>query len=127
VGCVHPSQKKWTHNLVTDSNSILGNAMHCSGADSKWYTVKCVKWGKDKVSVEMRVRMTLTMARDEWYFDTGMAWLEKKLKTRKRERHMEFATENTLIPQIRDLSQSIEMWYDRIWTLHTSYLFKYRM
>jgi hypothetical protein len=63
---------------------------------------------KDKVSVKMRVRMTLTMARDEWYFDTDMAWLEKKLKTRTRERHMEFATENTLIPQIWDLSQSIE-------------------
>jgi hypothetical protein len=67
-----------------------------------------VLWGKDKVSVEVRVRTTLSMARDEWYFDTDMAWLEKKLKTRKREWHMEFATENTLIPQRRDLSQSIE-------------------
>jgi hypothetical protein len=118
-GCVHPSQKKWTRNLVTDSYSILGNALQVWN-DCGLHTcivavliqngipLNVLGEERDKVSVEMRVRMTLTMARDEWYFDTDMAWLEKKLKTRKRERHMEFVTENTLIPQIRDLSQSIE-------------------
>jgi hypothetical protein len=82
---VHPSQKKWTHNLVTDFNSILGNT-HQVGNDCGLHTcivavliqnsipLNVLSGEKDKVSVKMRVRMTLTMARDEWYFDTDMAW-----------------------------------------------------
>lgn len=86
----HPKKRSWTRSLVTYDHSILGTAYQSEGGmDCALHTcinavllqenvpMYLLSRDKEKVSNEMRVRMTLTVARNQWFFGVDSSRVEK--------------------------------------------------
>lgn len=90
MGKEHPNMRTWTRASVTSNHCILGNACQSAGGmDCALHTcinavllqegvpLYLLSDEKDKVSNEMRVRMTLTVARNQWFFEVDFNKMNK--------------------------------------------------
>ena len=112
MGQAHPMSRPWTRSFVQADSAVLGNAMQI-GYDCGLHTcivAVLIQEGlpldvlanhPENVSEEMRIRMTLTMARDEWFFAPGA------VRSRKDGKVETVGKESSLLSKIRLLGNSL--------------------
>lgn len=118
LGEPHPKLCPWSRELVLDDHREIGNAKQTSdGMDCGLHT--CIVtvfrqsniplWvlsvNSENVSREMRVRMTLLLVRDEWYFEPDWPKVRKLRSMKIKDVPVE--KKGTMIEQINALRESI--------------------
>jgi hypothetical protein len=116
MGQAHPRhhQHQWTRSSVQAKSVVLGNAMQTgTGNDCALHTcivailiqeeipLDVLADHPENASQEMRIRFTLSMARDEWFFHPG------SVKNRKASKVKTVEQESSLVPKIKKLGGSL--------------------
>ena len=103
---VHPT----SHSNAAVNQSICYNAR---SSNVVWNQESIPRWilkeDPSKVSKELRLRMILTIARDEWFFGISKKAVEQMNKKRSKKRPVDQS--ESLVPHIEQLSKEVKRAY----------------
>lgn len=122
MGKPHPNHRMWSRSMYQDDGNVLGTAKQTGeGMDCGLHTCINVVWNQEsiprwilkedpsKVSKELRLRMILTIARDEWFFGISKKAVEQMNKKRSKKRPVDQS--ESLVPHIEQLSKEVKRAY----------------